>query len=93
MSRFVTVPSGDYKVKVQSGGEIKLDTGVGVGNTRVTGNLIVEGTQTQVTSNELTVKDNIIEVRDNTLSDLQELLDREYTIAVLEKVECSINSS
>ena len=62
MSRFVTVPSGDYKVKVQSGGEIKLDTGVGVGNTRVTGNLIVEGTQTQVTSNELTVKDNIIEV-------------------------------
>ncbi len=38
-------------------------------------------------------KDNIIEVRGNTLSDLQELLAREYTIAVLEKVECSINSS
>ena len=60
MSRFVTVPNGDYKVKVQSGGEIKLDTGVGVGNTRVTGNLIVEGTQTQVTSNELTVNNSCL---------------------------------
>ena len=38
-------------------------------------------------------KENIIEVRGNTLSDLQELLDREYTIAVLEKVKCSISSS
>ncbi|HCU80491.1 MAG TPA: hypothetical protein DGN60_04930 [Chloroflexi bacterium] len=38
-------------------------------------------------------KDNIIEVRGDKLSDLQELLDQEYTIAVLEKVECSINSS
>ena len=38
-------------------------------------------------------KDNIIEVRGNTLSDLQELLAQEYTIAVLEKVKCSISSS
>jgi hypothetical protein len=38
-------------------------------------------------------KDNIVEVRGNSLSDLKELLAREYTIAVLEKVECPINSS
>ncbi len=62
MSRFVTVPNGDYKIKVQSGGEITLDTGVTTGAVRVTGDLIIEGTRTQVTSNELSVKDNIIEV-------------------------------
>mgnify|MGYP001261480903 CR=1 FL=1 len=78
MSRFVTVPNGDYKIKVQSGGEITLDTGVTTGAVRVTGDLIIEGTRTQVTSNELSVKDNIIISIDHEGGRIQRLL-KEFT--------------
>ena len=37
MSKYVSVPNGNYTVKTQSGGTIRLDTGVGAGETRVTG--------------------------------------------------------
>ena len=43
MSKFVSVPNGNYTVKTQSGGTIRLDTGVAAGEVRVTGDLIVEG--------------------------------------------------
>lgn len=62
MSKFLKVPNGDYKVQVQEGGEIILDTGVEDGRVIVTGDLIVTGNTTTVESEELTVRDNIIEV-------------------------------
>jgi len=60
MSKFVTVPNGDFTVKVQSNGTIRLDTGVGVGEVRITGDLIVEGETTTVNTTNLDIEDNII---------------------------------
>ena len=62
MSKYVVVPEGNYKVTVQSGGAITLDTGPGFGQVRVTGDLLVQGTTTTVESTVVTVKDNIIEL-------------------------------
>lgn len=62
MSKYVVVPEGNYKVTVQSGGDITLDTGPGFGQVRVTGDLLVQGTTTTVQSTEVTVRDNIIEL-------------------------------
>jgi hypothetical protein len=64
MSKFLNVPNGDYKVKVQEGGEITLDTGINVGQVRITGSLIVEGDTTIVESETMAVKDNIIVIND-----------------------------
>lgn len=70
MSRYVKVsglanstPStdyADYKIAVQSGGIIKLDTGDSVGTVVVTGNLRVDGTTTTVNTVEMNVEDRII---------------------------------
>jgi hypothetical protein len=60
MSKFVTVPNGDYTVKVQNNGTIRLDTGPGVGEVRITGNLTIEGETTTVNTTNLEVEDNII---------------------------------
>jgi hypothetical protein len=62
MSKFLRVLDGDYNIKVQSGGEITLDTGSQVGTVRVTGNLVVEGDNTTVQSENMVVKDNTITV-------------------------------
>ena len=62
MSKFLRVPDGDYKVEVQPGGRITLDTGTDQGQVRVTGDLIIEGDTTTVQSINLTVSDNIIVV-------------------------------
>lgn len=51
---------GNYNIKVQDGGEITLDTGSQVGSVRITGNLIVEGDNTTVSSENTVFKDNII---------------------------------
>ena len=64
MSKFLNVPNGNYKVKVQEGGEITLDTGLNVGQVRITGSLIVEGDTTVVESETLAIKDNIIVIND-----------------------------
>ena len=64
MSKFLNVPGGDYTIKVQDEGTITLDTGVEVGEVRITGDLIVEGDTTTVESENLVVKDNIITVND-----------------------------
>ena len=52
--------SGDYTIKVADAGTIKLDTGIAVGEVLLTGNLVVNGTQTTVNSTEMSVNDNII---------------------------------
>ena len=61
MGQFVQV-SGDYNIKSSEGAVITLDTGAGVGTTRVTGNLIVEGDTLNVSVENLQVQDNIIVV-------------------------------
>jgi len=59
MGQFIQV-SGDYNIKSEEGATITLDTGAGVGNTRVTGNLVVEGDTLYVSVENLNVQDNII---------------------------------
>jgi hypothetical protein len=61
MGQFIQV-SGDYNIKAGEGATITLDTGAGVGNTRVTGNLVVEGDTLYVSVENLNVDDNIITV-------------------------------
>ncbi len=51
--------NGDYNIKSKTGGTITLDTGAS-GETRVTGNLVVEGETLTVSTQELQIKDNII---------------------------------
>tara|TARA_B100000902_G_scaffold199705_1_gene190357 strand:- start:386 stop:1336 length:951 start_codon:yes stop_codon:yes gene_type:complete len=60
MSKILNVNSGDYKVKVPTGETITLDTGAGVGNVQITGNITIAGTQTVVNSQELDIVDNVI---------------------------------
>ena len=61
MGQFVNT-NGDYSIKVGEGRSITLNTGVGVGNVRVTGNLIVEGDTLTVSAQNLNVEDNIITI-------------------------------
>jgi hypothetical protein len=60
MSKILNVNSGDYKVRVPTGETITLDTGAGVGNVQITGNITIAGTQTVVNSQELDIVDNVI---------------------------------
>jgi len=60
MSRVVKVYNSNYKVAVQPGGTITLDTGDLSGTTVISGNLEVKGTTTQVESTVTTIRDNII---------------------------------
>ena len=57
--------TGDYKIVTASGGEVTLNTGTRRGTTRVTGNLIVEGTTTTVDTEELAIEDAIITLNKN----------------------------
>ena len=52
--------NGDYNIKTAEGAKIVLDTGPGVGQVRVTGNLLVEGDTLTVSAENLNVEDNII---------------------------------
>lgn len=63
MSKILKVNQGDYVVQVQPGGYIILDTGeVGgiKGTVTIKGNLDVQGAQTQVSSTDTAISDNII---------------------------------
>ena len=60
MSKFISVPNGDFTVKTQSDGKIRLDTGPGQGEVRVTGDLVVEGDTVTVQSTNLEIEDNIL---------------------------------
>lgn len=59
MSQFLQV-NGDYGVKTSESGKILFDTGPGVGEVRVTGNLVVEGDTLTVSAENLDVNDNVI---------------------------------
>jgi len=60
MSKFLTVPNGDYTVKVQESGTITLDTGAGLGEVHITGDLRIDGETTTVNTTNLDIEDNII---------------------------------
>lgn len=59
MSKYTRV-DGDYRLTVQTGGTITLDTGVEQGSVVITGDLIVQGDSTSVNTAELTIEDRII---------------------------------
>lgn len=59
MGQYLQV-NGDYNIKTAEGGRITLDTGAGIGDVRVTGNLLVEGETLTVSAENLQVNDNII---------------------------------
>jgi hypothetical protein len=60
MSKIVKVSNSNYKLSVQSGGTITLDTGTQTGTVYVSGDLVVQGNTTTVQSETMTVTDNII---------------------------------
>jgi hypothetical protein len=60
MSRILRVSEGDYRVQVQTGGNITLDTGTATGKVIVTGDLEVQGNTTTINTANLTIEDNII---------------------------------
>ena len=64
MSKYLKIPNGNYTIEVQSGGTIRLDTGLETGEVRVSGDLVVEGNTTTVRSEEMLIKDNMIELND-----------------------------
>jgi hypothetical protein len=60
MPRVLKAYNTDYKISVQDGGEITLDTGVDVGTVVVTGDLRVQGELTTVNTTDLAIEDNVI---------------------------------
>jgi len=62
MSRVLKVSGSDYRLQVQGGGNIILDTGSQIGTVTVTGNLDVMGTMTNIESTTSTLQDNIIQL-------------------------------
>ena len=62
MSKILKVSQGDYRLQVQSGGHITLDTGTATGTVIITGNLDVKGITTTVESTNTTIADNIIQL-------------------------------
>lgn len=60
MSRILKVSQSDYRVQVNPGGVITLDTGPDQGLVFITGDLIVNGNTTTINTTELTVEDRII---------------------------------
>jgi len=60
MSRVLNV-SGDYRIIVQSGGNLILDPGSS-GTVTITGNLDVMGTRTVIESNTASIQDNLVQI-------------------------------
>jgi hypothetical protein len=60
MSKVVKVQDGDYQVVTQLGGNIVLNTGPGVGLTTITGDLLVQGNTTTITSETLEISDRVL---------------------------------
>lgn len=74
MSKVLSVENGNYTVKVESGGEIILDTargatvsGLPAGTVVIRGSLEVEGTTTTVESNDTLINDNILTLNNGQL--------------------------
>lgn len=75
MSKVVRVSNGDYKIIIQDGGTITLDTTNGTDNLNgrvlILGDLEVKGDTTTVNSTQVTIADNIIVLsKDNIASGL-----------------------
>jgi hypothetical protein len=73
MSKIVKVSSGDYRLQVQSGGQIVFDTtgtisGGTIGTVTIYGNLDVIGTTTTISSTTTTVADNIFTINTGLLT-------------------------
>jgi hypothetical protein len=62
MSKIVKVNHDEYKIIVNNGGNIVLDTGSLNGSVIVSGNLDVKGTVTIISSTDMQIKDNIIQL-------------------------------
>ena len=60
MSKILKISESNYRVKVQDGGTITLDTGVDNGIVIVTGDLRVMGNTTTIDTTNMTIEDNII---------------------------------
>lgn len=60
MAKILKVSGDYYKVKVADEGNIVLDTGAGVGQVRITGDLLVEGVTTTIDSTVTTIVDPVI---------------------------------
>lgn len=60
MSKILRVGQGDYSIKVPDGNTIQLDTGEDQGVVRITGDLVVLGTSTNIQSTVTTITDNTI---------------------------------
>lgn len=60
MPRVLKAYNTDYKISVQDGGKITLDTGIDVGEVIITGDLIVQGETTTVNTTDLAIEDNTI---------------------------------
>jgi len=56
--------NGDYNIKTSEGGEIRLDTGPGIGRVVITGNVLVGGDTTTISAENLNIKDNVIILND-----------------------------
>ncbi len=56
----VVQTNGNYTIKTSTSGVIRLDTGDAVGEVRITGNLVVDGTTVTVEAENLEIKDNTI---------------------------------
>lgn len=54
------VTTGDYTIKTVDGGTVTIDTGNLIGQLYLTGNLVVNGQTTTVSSQQLNINDNII---------------------------------
>jgi hypothetical protein len=59
MGQFIRV-NGDYNIKTREDGIIKFDTGPGVGQVVITGDLVVQGNTTTVEAVDLNIRDNLI---------------------------------
>jgi hypothetical protein len=62
MSRIVKISNGDYKLQVQTGGNIILDTQSTSGTVTVFGNLDVKGNVSYIESVNTEIKDNILQL-------------------------------
>jgi hypothetical protein len=64
MARIIKVNDDDYRIVVESGGSITLDTGTNTGGVQITGNLSVLGTFFNITAENTIIRDNLITIND-----------------------------
>ena len=60
MSKYLNVPNGNYKVSVQTGGTIYLDTGLDSGTVEISGDLVIRGDTTTVNTTQMVIEDRVI---------------------------------